>query len=89
MHSRRREKQLGGEGGEICPNVQNKIFLYVYCVFTSHKKGPHFQVCPNIFTFARITLGLGIHLFVKVPRPGDSEVTSSVFESSCHLLLPV
>jgi len=27
---------------------------------------------------------LGIHLFVKVPRPGDSEVTFSVFESSCH-----
>jgi len=22
-------------------------------------------------------------------RPGDSEVTFSVFESSCHLLLPV
>jgi len=29
---------------------------------------------------------LGIHLFVKVPRPGDSEVTFSVFASSCHLL---
>jgi len=27
--------------------------------------------------------------FVKVPRPGDSEVTFSVFESSYHLLLPV
>jgi len=24
---------------------------------------------------------LGTHLFVKVPRPGDSEVTFSVFES--------
>jgi len=24
-----------------------------------------------------------------VPQPGDSEVTFSVFESSCHLLLPV
>jgi len=37
-------------------------------------------------------LDLGTHLFVKVPRPGDSEVTFSVFESSCsscHLLLPV
>jgi len=34
-------------------------------------------------------LGLGPHLFVKVPRTGDSEVTFSVFESSCHLLLPV
>jgi len=34
-------------------------------------------------------LGLGTHLFVKVPRPGVSEVTFLVFESSCHLLLPV
>jgi len=32
---------------------------------------------------------LGTHLFVKVPRPGNSEGTFSVFESSCHLLLPV
>jgi len=32
-------------------------------------------------------LGLGTQI-VKVPRPGDSEVTFSVFESSCHLLLP-
>jgi len=28
-------------------------------------------------------------LFVKVPRPGDSEVTFAIFTSSCHLLLPV
>jgi len=28
------------------------------------------------------------HSFVKLPRPGDSEKTFSVFESSCHLLLP-
>jgi len=28
-------------------------------------------------------------LLVKLPRPGDSEVTFAVFESSCHLLLPV
>jgi len=33
--------------------------------------------------------GLGTHLFVKVPLPRDSEGTFSVFESSCHLLLPV
>jgi len=26
------------------------------------------------------------HLFVKVPRPGNSEVALSVFESSYHLL---
>jgi len=31
-------------------------------------------------------LGLVTHLFVKVLRPGDSKVTFSVFESSCHLL---
>jgi len=34
-------------------------------------------------------LGLGTHLFAKVPWPGDSKVSFSVFESSCHLLLPV
>jgi len=28
-----------------------------------------------------------LQLFVNVPRPGDSEGTLSVFESSCHLLL--
>jgi len=36
-----------------------------------------------------LILDLGTHLSVKVPRPRDSEVTFSVFESSCHLLLPV
>jgi len=29
------------------------------------------------------------YLFVKVPQPGDIERTFSVFESVCHLLLPV
>jgi len=29
------------------------------------------------------------YLFVKVPRPGDNEGTFAVFESNCHLLLPV
>jgi len=33
--------------------------------------------------------GLSPSLFVKVPRPGDSEGTFTVFKSSCHLLLPV
>jgi len=28
-------------------------------------------------------------LFAKLPRPGDIEVTFAVFQSSCHLLLPV
>jgi len=37
-----------------------------------------------------MNLGLGTPLFVnKVPRPEDSEGTFSVFESSCHLFLPV
>jgi len=30
------------------------------------------------------------HLFVKIPKPGDSELSEvilSIFESSCHLLL--
>jgi len=29
------------------------------------------------------------YLLVKLPRPGDSEEVFSVFESSCHQLLPV
>jgi len=28
------------------------------------------------------------YIFVKVPRPGDSEGAYSIFESKCHLLLP-
>jgi len=36
-----------------------------------------------------VSLILPFHLFVKVPRPGVSEVTFSVFESSCYLTLPV
>jgi len=28
------------------------------------------------------SIGIGSHLFIKVPRPGDNEVTFSVFESS-------
>jgi len=33
--------------------------------------------------------GLGTHLFVKVPRPGDCEGTFTIIELSCHLLPPV
>jgi len=29
------------------------------------------------------------HLLVKSLQPGDSKVIFAVFESSCHLLLPV
>jgi len=35
------------------------------------------------------TLGLGTHLFVKVPWPGHGDETIAFFESSCHLLLTV
>jgi len=38
-----------------------------------------------LFSLLFISLGLGTHLFVKPPRPGDSEVTPSVSESSCQL----
>jgi len=36
-----------------------------------------------------LNIGLGTHLYVESPWPGDSKVTFSVFEKSCHLLLPV
>jgi len=39
--------------------------------------------------FVHTGLGLVTRLFDKVTRPGDSEGTISVFESNCHLLLPV
>jgi len=45
---------------------------------------------PSGFFFENLAtnLCLGPYLFVKVPRPGDSEMTFAVFGSSCHLLLP-
>jgi len=46
-------------------------------------------ICKSVSDLGNLALGLGTHLFVKVPRPGDSKGTFSVFESSCHLLLPV
>jgi len=39
------------------------------------------KVCAMSLQFAR--------LFAKLPRPRDCEVTFSVFESNCHLLLSV
>jgi len=42
----------------------------------------------TLYSFPRLN-GFGAPLFIKVPRPGDSKETFSVFESSCHLLLPV
>jgi len=48
----------------------------------------HFEMKIGL-SFKAKKFTLGTHLFVKVPRPGDREVTFTVFESSCHLLLPV
>jgi len=42
---------------------------------------PKLKISINSYCFFR----LGTHLFVKVPRPGNSEVTFSVFESSCQV----
>jgi len=39
-----------------------------------------------VFTVSPLDLILA-HIFVKVPRPGDSEVIFSVFESSCYLFV--
>jgi len=47
------------------------------------------QVSIPIVNGKTLFLGLGTHLFVKVPRPGDSEVTFLVFQSSFHLFLPL
>jgi len=30
-----------------------------------------------------------VHLFIKVPQPVNSKMIFLVFESGCHLLLPV
>jgi len=51
-----------------------------------NSEAPQKSTCFNIL---RHGLGLATHLFVKVARPEVSEGTFSVFESSCHLLLPV
>jgi len=36
----------------------------------------------NIMQHTRVDLRLDSHLFVKVPRPGDSEVTFSIFSQA-------
>jgi len=62
------------------------------CKFSSDEavqKMVHEWLWDQPKTFFSDGLGLGTHLFVKVLRAGDSEVTFVVFESSCHLLLPV
>jgi len=49
----------------------------------------HAPLAPALFHYTLLSKSLGTHLYVKVPRPGNSEGTFLVFESSCHLLLPV
>jgi len=61
-------------------NVDNNL----YCKASSSN-----ILSANMFIPYQYVLGLAPHLFVKIHRPGDSEGTFAVFESSCHLLLPV
>jgi len=46
--------------------------LYLACLYDQNKSG---------FLEGRLLSRLGTHLFVKVPRPGDSKVTSLQFSS--------
>jgi len=59
--------------------------------FVSHVSALHKDTSTNELDGLSHNLqsGLGTHLFVKIHRPVDSEWTFSVFELSCHLLLPV
>jgi len=43
--------------------------------------GPHSRVAKRLLMYFVLP-----HILIKVPRPGDSEGTFMVFESSCHLL---
>jgi len=61
--------------------VSTKLPLTIYSKFA-------FKKLPARLLFI-LSACLDTHLFVKVSRSGDSEITFSVFESSCHLLLPV
>jgi len=44
-----------------------------------------FNILSIVYVVAELVLALA-HLFIKVRRPGDSEVTFPVFESNCHLV---
>jgi len=70
--------------------IGNSLFVFslfcffIICIFCSNyarvlrHTGPFVQkYTPSL---GLVGLGLGTHLFVKVPRPEDSEVTFSVFE---------
>jgi len=59
-------------------------FSVIFCYFSVFFRCPR----PPRKFFCRVPC-LGTRLFIKVPRPGDSEVgTFSVFVSNCHLFLP-
>jgi len=57
------EQNRGGMLGRICPNVK-KISK---CTVCSPKKNLHFQICPNIFKFARITSKRGWESCLPAP----------------------
>jgi len=40
------------------------------------------RLLDEVMILQGLGVGLGTHLFVKIPRPGDSEVIFSGFESS-------
>jgi len=63
--------------------------IYSYFVITAMHESISLLVKVRTQHSKPSEVGLGTDLFVMVPRPGDSEVTFSVFKSSCRLLLPV
>jgi len=67
--------------------INLQLIFYSNNIKLEKKKEEYILSLRNGFRIFKI--GLGTHLFVKVPRPGDSEGTLSVFESNCHLLLSV
>jgi len=56
---------------------------------TNSEAAPLFKSSLKRRLYHRHWIDLCTHLFVKVSQPGDSKVTFSIFESSCHVLLPV
>jgi len=73
----------------LCKKVVNVVLVVTICLTSSIKKYCEINRQVRLLSLGQALNGLGTHLFVKVPRPGNSELTFSVFESSCYLLLPV
>jgi len=82
----KRTCQLGLQTIPLMLNIkQGKLWVPTFWVFwfdSTRNSSPTWRILLPLYR-------LGTYLFVKVPRPGDSEVTFSVFESSYHLLIPV